>query len=44
MSGPGTHDEASLAVRVQKEVERAIQRNIKGAEFCLRRRRRNRWA
>ena len=35
MSGQGAHDEASLATRVQKEVERAIQRNIKGAEFLL---------
>ncbi|MBX9590794.1 MAG: alpha/beta fold hydrolase [Hyphomonadaceae bacterium] len=35
MSPAGTQDEASLAAQVQKEVERAIQRNIKGVDFLF---------
>jgi polyhydroxyalkanoate synthase subunit PhaC len=35
MSSAGTQSEASLASRVQKEVERAIQRNIKGVEYIF---------
>lgn len=35
MSSAGTQPEASLASRVQKEVERAIQRNIKGVDYIF---------